>query len=208
MGGARGFQKNVFQSSTFQTKSSASVNLNSHLATAGFGGIQIIHGMGSQVVIIIQKVPQGGAIYHKRRVQGLRQDEFNKIQVLETVTAESEIPIDVLIPSFKEYEYKAKLIEQILKWADNKCQIKVSIIRKIGANKATITEHYIDWNSKKVIITSRLANFISKAVQIYEQRDDKKSNTDTKVISVEDLIDDVEKADIINIIKELEDLEE
>lgn len=166
-------------------------------------------GLGGEVIVIVQerRRPEGGAIYHKRRVQGLHQDEFNKIQVLQTITAESEIPIDVLIPTFKEYEYRAKLIEQIKKWTDNKCSIKVSIIRKIG-NKATITEHYIDWNSRKVIITARLANFISKAVKIYEQRDDKKSNTDTKVISVEELVDDVEKADIINIIKELEELDE
>ena len=180
------------------------------LVTSGMAGQLITVGLAGEVVVIIQerRRPEGGAIYHKRRVQGLRQDEFNKIQVLQTITAESEIPIDVLIPSFIEYEYRAKLIEQILKWTDNKSSIKVSIIRKLNDNKATITEHYVDWNSRKVLITARLANFVSKAVQIYEQRDDKKSNKDTKVISVEELVDDVEKADIINIIKELEELEE
>jgi hypothetical protein len=180
------------------------------LVTSGMAGQLVTVGLGGEVVVIIQerRRPEGGAIYYKRRVQGLHQDEFNKLQVLQTITAESEIPIDVLIPTFKEYEYRAKLIEQIKKWTDNKSTIKISVIRKLNENKATISEHYVDWNDRKVIITATLANFISKAVQIYEQRDDKKSNTDTKVISVEELLDDVEKADIIKIIKELEHLDD
>lgn len=176
--------------------------------TAGMTGPLVTVGFGGEVAVIVQRRPEGGAIYHKRRVQGLRQDEFNKIQVLQTITAESEIPIDILIPSFKEYDYRAKLIEQIKKWTENKSHIKVSIVRKLNEHKATITEHYIDWNSRKVIITARLANFVTKAVKIYEQRDDKKSNKDTKVISVEDILDDVEKAEIIKLIKELEDLDD
>jgi len=177
---------------------------------AGLTGPLVTAGLGGEVAVIVQARPrpEGGAIYYKRRVQGLSQDEFNKIQVLQTITAQSEIPISVLIPSFKEYEYRAKLIEQIKKWTENKCQIKVSVIRKINEHKAIITEHYIDWNSRQVIITARLANFVTKAVQIYEQRDDKKSNKDTKVISVEDILDDVEKAEIVKLIKELEDLDE
>jgi len=176
---------------------------------SGLTGPLVTVGLGGEVAVIIQVKPrpEGGAIYHKRRVQGLRQDEFNKLQVLQTITAESEIPIDVLIPSFKEYEYRAKLIEQILKWADNKCKIKVSIIRKTG-NKATITEHYIDWNSRKVLITARLANFVTKVVHIHEHKTQRKLLKGAKVISVEDLIDDVEKAEIIKIIKELEDLDD
>ncbi len=184
------------------------------LVTAGMAGQLVTVGLGGEVVVIIvQKPPEekGGSIFgedyrHRRRVLGIRSDQFNKIQILRTVTSTSEIPINVLIPISIEKELRMKIIERIRKWADKSSTIKVSIINISNKNSVKIKETYITKSEKPVnIIAGRLVSLIDKAVKILERE---KKHSETQVNPIDKVLDDIEKAEILKLLDELGELDD
>jgi len=182
------------------------------LVTAGLGGQLVTVGLGGTVVVIIQQVDEekGGAIvgqpYWKRRVQGLRADQWNKIQILRTVTSTSEIPISVLIPITVEKDLRMKIIEQVRKWASKSAHIKVSVINISNKNSVKIKETYITKAEKPVnIIAGRLVSLIDKAVRILDRE---KKLSETEVNPIDKVLDDIEKAEILKLLDELGELDD
>jgi len=178
--------------------------------TAGMAGQLVTVGLGGITVVIIQEQkPEGGGIHnihYKKRVQGLRADQWNKIQILRTVTAESEIPISILIPLSVEHDLRAKIIEQVMKWKDYQATIKVSIINISNKNSVKIKETYITKSEKQVnIIVGRVVQIIDKAIRILTKESKVKRND---VTSVEDVLDDIEKAEILKLLEEIDELDE
>jgi len=178
------------------------------LVTAGMAGQLVTVGLGGTKVVVIQEVDklQGGAIYWKRRVQGIRSDQFGKLQVLRTVTSETELPITILIPISIEHDLRAKIIERVRKWQSGTANIKISILNITNKNSVTIKETYITPNEKAVnMITGMLVNLISKAVKVLE-KEDKLNLAD--VTPIDDILSDIEKAEILKLLDELDDLDE
>ncbi len=180
--------------------------------TAGMAGQLVTVGMGGTTVIIIEEVPpkaEGGGIhniYAKSRVQGLRADGWNKIQILRTVTANSEIPISILIPISITHDLRAKIIEQVMKWKDYQSHIKVTIINISNKNSVKIKETYINKSDKQVnIIVGRMVSLIDKAVRILTKESKVKIND---VSSVEEVLDDIEKAEILKLLDDLDEVDE
>ena len=175
--------------------------------TAGMAGHLVTLGLGgTQVVIVQQKDIPGGAIYWKRRVTGLRSDQFGKLQVLRTVTTETELPITILIPISIEKDLRAKIIERVRKWQVETAKIKVSFINITNKNSVTIKETYITTKEKAVnMITGMLVNLISKAVRVLE-KEDKLNIKD--LAPIDDVLSDIEKAEILKLLDELDDLDE
>ncbi len=184
------------------------------LVTSGLGGQLVTVGLGGEeAVIIIQEVDDekgggihGEGVYHKRRVQGIHADQWNKIQILRTVTSTSEIPINVLIPISIEKDLRMKIIEQVRKWADKSASIKVSIINISNDKSVKIKETYISKSEKQVnIIAGRLVSLIDKAVKILERE---KKHSETQVNPIYKVLDDIEKAEILKLLDELGELDD
>ena len=176
--------------------------------TAGMAGPLVTVGLGGTQVVIIQEVEKdlGGAIYWKRRVQGLRSDQFGKLQVLRTVVSETELPITILVPISIEKDLRAKIIERVRKWQSKTANIKVSFLNITNKNKITIKETYITTKEKAVnMITGRLVSLIVKAVRILEKED--KLNIQD-LTPIDDTLSDIEKAEILKLLDELDDLDE
>ena len=182
------------------------------LVVAGLTGPLVTVGLGGTTVVIIQQAEpeRSGGIhgvpYWKRRVQGLRSDQWNKIQILRTVTAETDLPITILIPISIEKDLRAKIIERVRKWKDNKAKIKISFLNITNKNSVTIREVYISTKEKAVnMITGMLVNLISKAVRVLE-KEDKLNLKD--LTPIDDTLSDIEKAEILKLLDELDDLDE
>ncbi len=190
------------------------------LVTAGMAGELVTVGLGGEVVVIIEeveRVEKGGSIfgetYHKRRVQGIRSDQFNRIQILKPVIAEGNHPINILIPIEIKGEHRIRIIKQIRKWVDHKARIKVTLLITKGYNKVKIKSWYVKDSENKInILIGTVINTINKAVRIHKKLVVEKKiatiETPASLISVDDVISDVEKAELLDIIKNLEDIED
>ncbi len=179
------------------------------LVTAGMAGQLVTVGLGGTKVIIIEEAPPkdiGGAIYWKRRVTGLRSDQHSQIQVLRTVTSETELPITILVPISIEKDLRAKIIERVRKWQSKTANIKVSFLNITNKNSVTIKEVYITTKEKAInMIAGRLVSLIVKAVRILEKED--KLNLQD-LTPIDDTLSDIEKAEILKLLDELDDLDE
>ena len=177
--------------------------------TAGMAGQLVTVGLGGEKVIIIEEEERpnlGGAIYWKRRVTGLRSDQFGKLTVLRTVTAETDLPITILVPISIEHDLRAKIIERVRKWKDNTARIKISFLNITNKNSVTIKEVYITTKEKAVnLLAGRIVNLISKAVRVLE-KEDKLNLKD--LTPIDDTLSDIEKAEILKLLDELDDLDE
>ncbi len=187
--------------------------------TAGMAGELVTVGLGGQVVVIIEEAPveKGGSIfgetYHKRRVQGIRSDQFNRIQILKPVIAEGNHPINILVPIEIKGEHRIRIIKQIRKWVDHKARIKVTLLITKGYNKVKIKSWYVTEAENPInILIGTVINTLNKAVRIHKKLVVEKKvatiETPASLISVDDIISDVEKAELLDIIKSLEDIED
>jgi len=187
--------------------------------TAGLSGPLVTVGMGTTVSVIIQqpRIEKGGSIfgetYHKRRVLGIRSDQFNKIQILKPVMAEGNHPINILVPIEITGDHRVRIIERIRKWVDHKARIKVTLLITKGVNKVRVKEWYVTEAENKInILVGTVINTVNKAVRIHKKLvvDKKIATIETpeSLISVDDIISDVEKAELLDVIKALEDIED
>ena len=144
--------------------------------TAGMAGELVTVGLGGTVVVIIEEAPieKGGSIfgetYHKRRVQGIRSDQFNRIQILKPVIAEGNHPINIIIPIEIKGEHRLRIIKQVRKWVDHQARIKVTLLITKGYNKVKIKSWYVkDTENPINILIGTVINTINKAVRIHKK---------------------------------------
>ena len=187
--------------------------------TAGMAGPLVTVGMGTTVTVIIEEAREekGGSIfgesYHKRRVQGIRSDQYNRIQILKPVMAEGNHPINILVPIEIKGEHRIRVIKQIRTWLSHKARIKVTLLITKGVNKVKIKSWYVTESENPInILIGTVINTLNKAVRIHKKLVVEKKvatiETPASLISVDDVISDVEKAELLDVIKNLEDLED
>jgi hypothetical protein len=180
--------------------------------TAGLGnsGNLVTVGLGLTTIIIVtppDDTVQGATTYneyHKKRVKGLHLKNDNGTVILQTLTAKSEMPLKMFQYLKISEKDQSKILQKIEKQLDNKTDFGVLVIRK-SSSSVTLKQHFIRKIEQKTGFRGeRLLNFLEKQTKIKEQKRNK-TDTETKHINVTDTIDNIEVAELLDILKDLED---
>lgn len=183
-------------------------------AGLGSGGNLVTVGLGLTTIIIVTPPKpkydgNAGAdtewlVYHKKRVKGLQLKNDNGTVILQTLIAKSEMPLKMLQYLKISEKDQSKIKQKLEKQLENKTDFGVLVIKK-SSSSVTLKQHFIRKIEQKTGFRGeRLLNFLEKQTKIKEQKRNK-TDIETKHINVTDTIDNIEVAELLDILKDLED---
>lgn len=182
-------------------------------AGLGQGGNLVTVGLGLTTVIIvplpnpIKDSTAGAYVYHKKRKKGITTKNQSGTIILQTLIAKSEIPLKLFQLLKISDEDQSKIEKEIYRAFNDKTQLRAIIIKK-SSNSTTIKQHFIKKLANPLSIASeRFINFIEKKTEIIENNT-KLTDEKTKHINPVDVLKEVEVTELLDIIKNLEDIDE
>jgi len=176
--------------------------------TAGLTGPLVTVGLGGEEAVIIippvvaKRIP-GGGLYYRRRVKGVKLTQEKEVIILRSVLEKSELPLTLIEEIRMDKITKIKLLKLLEIAIKSTTHITAFFIKTVGS-KSTLLERRMLIKSNKTSLLNRFFKIVDKSLEIFEHRVIKKDK-DTQLLNTTDLIDDVEKANILDILDKLED---
>jgi len=176
--------------------------------TAGLTGPLVTVGLGGEEAVIVippvvaKRIP-GGGLQFRRRVKGIKLTQEKEIIILRSVLEKSELPLRLIEEIRMDKITKIKLLKLLEIAIKSTTHITAFFIKTVGG-KSTLLEKRMLIKSNKTSILNRFLKIVDKSLEIFEHRVIKKDK-DTQLLNTTDLIDDVEKANILDILDKLED---
>jgi len=179
--------------------------------TAGLTGPLITVGLGGEEAVIIippvvAKREPGGSLFYHRRVKGVKITQEKQVIILRSVLEKSELPLTLIEQIRMDKITKIKLLKLLEIAIKSTTHITAFFIKTVGS-KSTLLEKRMLIKSNKTSLLNRLYKIVDKSLEIFEHRVIKKDK-DTQLLNTTDLIDDVEKTNILEILDKLEEDDE
>ena len=178
--------------------------------TAGLTGPLVTVGLGGEeaaiiippVVPVAKRIP-GGAMFHRRRVQGVKVTQDKEVIILRSVLEKSELQLTLIEQIRMDKITKIKLLKLLEIAIKSTTHITAFFIKTVGS-KSTLVEKRMLIKTNKTTLLNRLYKIVDKSLEIFEHKIIKKDK-DTQLLNTTDLIDDVEKANVLDILDKLEE---
>jgi len=186
----------------------------SFFITNGLGDNTLLtNGLGGATVVIVNpkllERTQGSGVgnYHKKRVKGIELRNENTLLLIKPIEF-NHWSITRILKFLKLDASNELLIRQMLKkMEDNTSKIDMTVFKSTN-NKLVAKQHFMHMLDGSLSFNGeKFLSFVEKQITIVDKRLDKKDK-ETKHINVTDTIDNIEVAELMNIIKDMEDTDD